>query len=470
MDIKKSHVDPLESFKEQPIALMGGSFDPFHNAHRMLAKSAIDALPVEVLLVMPLGWAPHKTTRMRMAAFRYEMSVRGVLGVPKVLVSDEEIKTPAISYTFDTVTHLFNKIMPDPLYLVIGSDSFEALPSWYRYKELARKVVFAVARRGDDNMEKMRELAERYRQDDDARVVFFNMPPSSLSSSNLRTALQQGKSVYGDCPDKVVDLINTYRIYDFQDEYDALTQEAWNRVRSAEQVAWRYYTQKQRLHAVSVAQYAARLALANGVDIEKAFVAGLLHDAAKNLPAKERRFLAEGYLTNHPFAKNAAKIVNDLSFVNEKNTHSTFQTTRTEVVYGKDDGCSCSVQMESSSCLKMNDSALWASSLSKNILHGPAGAMLAKKIFGVDDPDILDSICFHSTARPSMTSLEKVLYLSDKISYDRSFVRLEPIRDRALHGDLNGAMRLCLDETFVALKRKEKNPHPLSIAAYHDLG
>ena len=125
MDIKKSHVDPLESFKEQPIALMGGSFDPFHNAHRMLAKSAIDALPVEVLLVMPLGWAPHKTTRMRMAAF-VAKCLYAEFGC-SVPVSDEEIKTPAMLYRY--CNHLFNKIMPDPLYLVIGSDSFEALPS-----------------------------------------------------------------------------------------------------------------------------------------------------------------------------------------------------------------------------------------------------------------------------------------------------------------------------------------------------
>jgi len=92
--------------------------------------------------------------------------------------------------------------------------------------------------------------------------------------------------------------------------------------------------------------------------------------------------------------------------------------------------------------------------------------MLAKKIFGVDDQDILDAICFHSTARPNMTTLEKVLYLADKISYDRTFKRLDPIRDHAKKGDLDAAMRLCLEETFIALNRKGKRPHPLSLAAF----
>lgn len=431
MNIRNSRLDPLERFKGRPIALMGGSFDPFHNAHRMLIESAVDALPVEALLVMPLGWAPHKTARMRLAAFRYEMSIRGVLGIPKVYVSDEEIKTPAISYTIDTINHLLNMIAPELIYLVIGSDSFEELPSWRRYKELARKVVFAVARRGDDDIKEMRALADHYRRDEEAHVVFFEMPPSSLSSSDLRMTLRQGKSVSGDCPDKVVDLIETYHIYDFHDEYDALSEEAWHRVRSTEQAAWRYYTQKQRLHAVSVAQYAARLALANDVDVEKVFIAGLLHDIAKNLPAEERNLLAEDYLINHPFAKIAAKIVCDTDF--------------------------------------SHNSASWLSSLNKSLLHGPAGAMLANKIFGVNDPDVLNAICFHSTARTGMTTLEKVLYLADKIGYDRSFKHLDPIREHALKGNLNLAMRLCLEETFEALKRKGKNPHPLSIAAIHDL-
>lgn len=496
MNIKISNLDPLERFKGRPIALLGGSFDPFHNAHQMLVKSAVEALPVEVLLVMPLGWAPHKTTRMRLAAFRYEMSIRGVFGIPKVYVSDEEIKTPAISYTIDTVTHLINKIEPDPLYLVIGSDSFEALPTWCRYQELVRKVVFAVARRGDDDMEEMHALAKRYQEEEDARVVFFKMPPSSLSSSDLRIALRQGKSIDGACPEKVVDLIKAYHIYDFQDEYDALSEESWTRIRSAEQAAWRYYTQKQRLHAVSVAQYAARLALSNGVDLEKAFMAGLLHDAAKNLSTDECRLLAKSYLANHPFAKDAARVISDVSFSNINVLLSSDQRAKEYRANHQDCGdhsvlpnassseikttClpdSSSSEMRTSylsnassskirtSCLNDNES-IWFTSLNESLLHGPAGAMLAKKIFGVDDQDILDAICFHSTARPNMTTLEKVLYLADKISYDRTFKRLDPIRDHAKKGDLDAAMRLCLEETFIALNRKGRRPHPLSLAAF----
>lgn len=494
-----SQLDPLERFKGRPIALLGGSFDPFHNAHRMLVKSAVEALPVEALLVMPVGWAPHKTTRMRLAAFRYEMSLHGVYGIPKVYVSDEEIKTPAISYTIDTVTHLINKIAPDPLYLVIGSDSFKALPSWRCYKEIARKVVFAVARRGDDDMGKMHSLADCYQEKDDARVIFFKMPSSSLSSSDLRIALRQGESVDGKCPDNVVDLINTYHIYDFQDEYDALSEESWNRVRSAEQAVWRYYKQKQRLHAVSVAQYAARLALSNGANLEKAFMAGLLHDAAKNLPAKERRLLAKAYLESHPFAKNAAKVINDVTFSNKINLLSSDQSSKESGSNHQGIGdhsvlpnassseiqtpcfsdpslsklqSSCLSDSSSyerrTSCLNANEN-LWLTSLNNSLLHGPAGSMLAKNLFGIDDLEILDAICFHSTARPNMTSLEKVLYLADKIGYDRTFKRLEPIRKHAQKGDLDVAMRLCLEETFLALNRKGKSPHPLSIAAFEEV-
>ena len=225
----------------------------------------------------------------------------------------------------------------------------------------------------------------------------------------------------------------------------------------------------------------------------------MLHDAAKNLPVKERLLLAEAYLTSHLFAKDAAKVIRDVALSNKNKLASSDQSVKEFGSYyeGSDyhsvllntslseTRTTClsdnsSSEMRTSylsnassskirnSCLNDNET-LWLTSLNKSLLHGPAGAMLAKNIFGIYEPDILDAICFHSTARPNMTSLEKVLYLADKIAYDRTFKRLEPIRKYSQKGDLDFAMHLCLEETFAALNRKGKIPHPFSIAAYEEI-
>ena len=87
------------------IGLFGGTFDPFHNAHRALAKHAVELLGLEQLIVMPVGRAPHKERRTSFACYRYEMARLGTTGLEHVVVSDDEIRTPGVDYTYHTVPH-----------------------------------------------------------------------------------------------------------------------------------------------------------------------------------------------------------------------------------------------------------------------------------------------------------------------------------------------------------------------------
>ncbi|HZK29363.1 MAG TPA: nicotinate (nicotinamide) nucleotide adenylyltransferase [Clostridia bacterium] len=397
------------------IGLFGGTFDPFHRAHRALAESAIRELALDQVIVMPVGRAPHKDRRTSFAAYRYEMARLGTMGLQKVTVSDDEIRSPGIDYTYDTVTRLKRKLHPEKLFVLAGSDVLESIDSWYRVADLLGEVTLAVAVRAAGDRALLESKALQTRQRYGSEVVFFEMPRLDISATSLRASMLAGDQVQGMCPTAVEAFIRQYRLYDFETDFSALSDDAWQDLLNLEEISWGYLSGARRLHSVSVAQYAARLARLNGLDVWSAAAGGLLHDMAKDLPVKIQRQLARLYLAQA--------------------------------------GC---------------DTAVDGFCEDVNLVHGLAAAHLAKDKADLSQDDLLEAIVYHSTARPGMTALEQILFLADKIAYDRSFDRLDDIRQTAEEGHLAVAMKRCLEEVFMALREDGITPHPLSVAAYEE--
>ncbi len=393
------------------IALFGGTFDPFHCAHRQVIESAISQLPVDAVMVMPLGQAPHKDRRISLAAFRYEMARLGIMGIAKAIVSDDEIKTPGDDYTYETVLRLQDQLQPSQIYIIGGSDILFAIDSWYRVQDLLRKVTLSIVRRGDDDLDaielKAKETTTRY----GANIVYFDMPASSQSSSHIRSALKKGDNISGLCPLEVESLINRHQLYSFSHVYAAISDDDWGWLMEIQSFSWPYLSQKRRLHSASVAHYAAKLAFLYEVDVAKAVAGGLLHDIAKELPLSEQVDMA-----------NRFNRLSDITMAD----------------------------------------------LSDELMHGPAAAGIAFTRFNISDKNLLNAIAFHSTARPGMGKLEQILFLADKIAYDRTFSRLEPIRTLAESGELDKAVKLCLEEIFQALHTKGIKLNHMSTAAYKE--
>ena len=395
-------------FEGKHIGLYGGTFDPFHNAHRQLIVSALEQLPLDVVLVMPLGQAPHKNRRISLAAHRFEMARLGVDGLSRVVVSDDEIRTPGVDYTYETVLRLKERHFPAEITVLAGSDVLLSIDSWYRVKDLMGEISLAVVRRGDDDVKimesKAKETAARY----GAKIVFFDMPPSTLASSDLRRIHENRGELRGKCPDAVASFIERHRLYLLSPVYSMVDDDDWERLVALEGWSWRFISQERRVHSASVAQYAGKLAYLYDVDIWKAIAAGLLHDMAKEFPLEEQRELAREYL---------------------------------------------------------NDETLFMT-LSDDLLHGPAAAEFISKTCGKPDMEFLDAIAFHSTGRCGMSVLGQILFLADKIAFDRVFRRLDAIRSLAESGKLDDAMKLCLEEIFTALERSGVEANSLSLDAY----
>lgn len=163
---------------------------------------------------------------------------------------------------------------------------------------------------------------------------------------------------------------------------------------------------KRYEHTLSVAYTAANLAAVHGVDVEKALVAGMLHDCAKCLSHKKQLSLC---MKNH---------------------------------------------MHLSELEAAKDSPL---------IHAKAGSILAKKKYGITDADILHAICYHTTGRPQMSPLEKVIYIADYIEPGRKHVkrtadeakkdRLTQVR-RMAYRDLDEALCNILGDSLAYLHEK----------------
>lgn len=101
------------------------------------------------------------------------------------------------------------------------------------------------------------------------------------------------------------------------------------------------------------------------------------------------------------------------------------------------------------------------------ILHGPVGAVIAEQEFNIDDEDILNAISHHTTGRPKMSQLEKIIYVADMIEPNRKFDGVEKLRAKA-EMDLDKAMHACICHTLTFLVDTKQPIYPLSIECYND--
>lgn len=391
--------------------LFGGTFDPFHLAHRTLARQALAQLGLKHLIVMPVGRHPHKEGRTSFASYRYEMASLGVEGLEGVLVSDAEIREPGIDYTYHTVLRLKKEYAIKELLLLSGSDVLSSIDSWYRPADLLREVSLAVAVRAGDDMGQVVKKAAEVESVYGTRVRLFDMPAMDLSASRIRKFLIAGGDPGGLCPPQVTDFIRQYRPYAWTEILGHLSHADWEDLLDLEEAVWPWLSRERRLHSVTVAQYAARLAALNGEDSKRATSAGLLHDLAKELPGLRRDQLARQFFRFAGMEPPEEFLCGELA-------------------------------------------------------HGPASASLAGELSKEQDAELLQAIAWHSTAHPGLTRLGEILFLADKIAYDRNFSNLEEIRVLAQEGKLAAAMKRCLEEVFEALGRQGKKPCRVSIEAY----
>ena len=199
-------------------ALFGGSFDPVHLGHLLVAQAAYEELSLTRLFLVPAAQSPFKPDRQPTPANERLRLLRLALpGKTWCEIDEQEIKRGGVSYTIDTVRAYARQFPQAELFYLIGADHVSQLPKWREANELARLVEFVVIPRpGDgvaDSAAPVRGLAEKLALPAPFRGRRLIGFPLGVSSSQIRQRVKDGLSIEYLTPPAVEEAIRNNRLY-----------------------------------------------------------------------------------------------------------------------------------------------------------------------------------------------------------------------------------------------------------------
>lgn len=385
------------------IGIMGGTFDPIHFGHLAMAESAREIFSLDEVLFIPSARPPHKAEKqVTPEVHRLMMTFLATQSNKFFKVSPMEFMREGLSYTLYTVEELYKKFGEDTeLFFIIGSDSMADLPTWHKAKELVEKVHFIAAARPGVNVN-FEELENFFGAEGVKHIHQIESPALEISSTDLRERVKNGRSIKYFLPEVVEEYIYEEKLYFMKDPiYSMSTDEMCKKLQSR--------LKKERFkHSVGVANTAVKLAKKFGVDETKAYIAGLLHDCAREFENEELQAEAE---------KRGIKIG----------------------------------EVEKSMPL---------------LLHAYIGAQMISEIYDVHDEEIAQAIYRHTVGAKNMTKLDKIIYFADMIEPNRNYPGVEKLRALAENSnDLNEIILTALNESIIFVAQKNSLVHPDTIDA-----
>ena len=181
------------------IGVYGGTFDPIHHGHLILARSAREELGLDRVIFVPAAESPFKPDyRGASAADRLAMVQLATAAEPGFCVDSVEVDRGGVSYSIDTITYLSKRYAGNTWYFLVGEDNAYHLNKWYRYEELSRMVTFVVLSRIDDSPQF------------DFHVIHRRL---DISSTEIRNRVANDLPITYLVPEAVVNYIAEHQLY-----------------------------------------------------------------------------------------------------------------------------------------------------------------------------------------------------------------------------------------------------------------
>lgn len=403
------------------IGVMGGTFNPIHLSHIMVGSRAYDMLNLDKVLFMPSKQPTYKNMDcIASEEDRCAMIERAIKPYPFFELSDYELKREGPTYSADTFSMLKKEHHDTKYYFIIGGDSLDYFEDWHLPDVILQNCTLVVAPRATELKEKKdaQEFAEcdyaatadRIRKKFTSKQVDGStfVPEIVFMSSPLVSISSSDLREYLECGIPVNGLVPK-EVIDYIDEKGLYQNQAFTKIKADMKALMK---PKRYKHILNVAEMCYKLAKLHGYDAVKAYTAGLLHDCAKHLDDQE--ILAE--------------------------------CDKLGIRYDE-------VEKRQAS----------------NLLHSKVGAVWAGDKYGVADEDIISAISYHTTGKPDMSTLEKIVYMSDVIEPGRDMVytpSLDVIRSIATY-DLDLACAHVLNNVVPYLLRTYKdNVCMMSVETY----
>lgn len=355
-------------------AILGGTFNPIHTAHLIMAESVFQSGSYDKIIIMPSGDPPHKKEGVIDKEHRLNMCQLATREKPYFEVSSFELDREGRTYTYDTIMAL-NRDLEDEYSLIIGSDSLMNLESWYKAEALFKICHFVVLDRITESEDAIIGQIDFLSKTYGANISRIKMPHIEISSTDIRDRVIKHQSISYLVEKSVASYIYEQHLYHIEDTLnDAFVDDIFKDLKDN-------LSHKRFKHTKSVQRVARGLASHYGLDINKASLAAMLHDCAKHYSDKKLFDLSEKY---------HIRLSEDQ--INNPKT-----------------------------------------------IHAVLGSKIANDLYEVVDEDVLNAIKYHTTGRPDMSQLEKVIYIADYI---------EPMRKQRKSIDRYRALSLkSLDDT-----------------------
>lgn len=195
------------------LGVYGGTFDPPHLGHLILAEAAADSLNLSTVLFVPAAGPPHKRPGdlRAPAQHRAAMVGRAIADNPRFALSRVDLDRPAPQYSVDTLRLLHETFADAEFYFLLGEDSLHDLPQWLRPAELITLATLGVMRRSDaaPDLERLEARIPGI----SARIAWITAPRIEISSTALVEQIAAGRSVRYQIPDAVCAYIAHHDLY-----------------------------------------------------------------------------------------------------------------------------------------------------------------------------------------------------------------------------------------------------------------
>ena len=180
------------------IGIYGGSFDPIHHAHLILAREARESLGLEKVTFIPAAVSPGKDAPIAAAEMRLSMLQVAIEGETGFAIDECELRRPSPSYAIDTVKEIRKREAKADIYYLIGSDNVAALPKWHRFSDLRKLVQFVVLERTGSRTKHSYETVQR---------------KIDISATDIRNRVASGRSIRYLVPPSVEEIIRRHNLY-----------------------------------------------------------------------------------------------------------------------------------------------------------------------------------------------------------------------------------------------------------------
>lgn len=295
------------------IALYGGAFNPVHNEHINIVRSAVKELGLQKVFIIPTCVSPHKKGVLSARGKdRLNMCRLAFLEVPQAEVSDCELKRGGVSYSYVTCRQFKKQFPEDELYFIIGADMLESFSFWKEPEEILKCVTLAVCAREDEKKldKEIKKFQKQFKKD----IVKINYTGKAVSSTRVRVLSALGEDTAPYVPQAVKSYIKKNGIYELKELLPVK----------------KYLTEERWAHTVRVAVLSAEYARSANVYEIDAITASALHDCAKylspdaeelkgfkspkNVPATVLHQFTGAYVAEHTFGVKDEYVMNAIRY------------------------------------------------------------------------------------------------------------------------------------------------------------